>query len=1296
MVVHRPVSRETADTLEHVSSPDWAAFAPQFLVRAAHQDPEVLRHGSVLEFDAVVAFVDVAGFTPVSEALGAHGPEGTEDLTRVLNGWFDPVIADAVTRGGDVAAFAGDAITVLFPYGDSGRAAALASAHAWARDLTVLDGAVTTLAGEFVLRARVGIAAGPVTAFIVGGERLRLGVGGPPVDRAAQLETTADLGGIVVDDTLAAELADTRPIVGAATAGPAHPGSPPGLDRLLHRAIADRVRSGHAELIDEHRRVSTVFCQLPSVGLDEVPLRSFLDLGRDVLEIVDNAGGWLRQISLGDKGALAIAVFGAPVAHEDGAVRALACAAALRERIGETCRAGVTTGRVFAGLVGSELRRDYAVVGAAVNLAARLMVGAPPGVVVADAATVTAAGGRATWSDHRAVTPKGVEGETAVANLVAVRPAAERVTRELDVVGRERELAAARTFLQRTRAGRGGLIAIVGHAGTGKTALTDVVVNARGSDPDAVAAGAFEGVGDGTAYRGWWRPFRTILGVRGAGEGGRTELFGRLGNDHPGLLPLAPLVAALVGITAEETPTTSRLEADERRALTRDLAVNLISARCERGHLTIRLDDVHWADEPSLDLLAAVVASSASLPLAVVVTSRLPAPAVVARPDALIELGDLTDEAAIGLVSARLDRLGMGDVSGDVGAAIVRRAGGNPLYLERLSDLIVSMVEEGGDLPPLDALELPDDLETTVLARIDRLPGPSQTVLKLASVLGNRFPEPWLRDGFHTLLDANEIDRQLGLLAEADLLRVQTEGDHRVRVFAHAVVRDVAYGTVGRRTRGDLHASAGHHLAAVTPEDPALIAFHFGESTEQPHQLIWFERAADHARSSYDNEGALRWYERLEPLLAPDDRADVQLRRGAVLEHTGEWTTAEEAYLAACESVRTDVATRARAALGLLRTNTDPPRGRSMLEDCLRAAETLPPPVLVEVLEYVAWSRWEASDHAGALDAARRRLGIALRAGDRAGEGTARKSLGDVAWASGDLDLAIAELQLAAEIAAEVGDVTLAIHASTAMVGVHAERDDHRTAGRVLTGAVELASAIGYRHVLAILDGNRAELERLEGRASEALAVGLRALEGLVAVGDVGYVTLTHLANLADSVTLAGDVEGALEIFERLGALNARQPHPGLPSYFLQHAAACRAADEGRRAAALLAEGAAYAAEVGDRAGAIAIAIERAGLDGSPQPLHGLAAQATAPRERAGLAWARWRLEPAREGDRQLAATTYAELHASAPRLDYRVRHHELTGRSLTDPPSLPPSGLPTPAARAVVDAALAVISSIT
>ncbi|MGH3369451.1 MAG: adenylate/guanylate cyclase domain-containing protein, partial [Nocardioidaceae bacterium] len=366
--------------------------------------------------------------------------------------------------------------------------------------------AINTRAGTFELAMKAGLAAGPLLVTIMGDPAIRLGyvLAGPALDRAARAEQHARRGEVVVDHRLLeaglnAELLEHRGLwsVVERLHGSISPVRPAPLDSVdegtarrlapfLHPAIAERLRSGRREFVNEHRKVTVAFVGVPELATDD--LRSVAALQRFLavaVRVIDGYGGHLLQVATGDKGSLLVACFGAPVSHEDDEERAVHCCLELLRLPGGPFRAGVTTGFVYCGEVGSNSRREYAVIGDSVNLASRMMQAAEPGQLLIDRPTHERVRDSTVHDVLAPIHVKGKSGPIDVWTIHAVRdrpsggqpgPAASQ-----PLVGREVEVARARALAGRALAGEGQIVCLTGEAGIGKSRLgADIVRMAEG------------------------------------------------------------------------------------------------------------------------------------------------------------------------------------------------------------------------------------------------------------------------------------------------------------------------------------------------------------------------------------------------------------------------------------------------------------------------------------------------------------------------------------------------------------------------------------------------------------------------------------------------------------------------------------------------------------------------------------------------------------------------------------------------------------------------------------------------
>ena len=549
-------------------------------------------------------------------------------------------------------------------------------------------------------------------------------------------------------------------------------------------------------------------------------------------------------------GDAVMAVFGAPVALEDHAERALHAALAMQERMrelfGDTLeiRVGVNTGEV---VVGSAHGGGSFVTGDAVNVADRLQKAATPGEVLAGDRTVAAASGAFEFGAPRAVDakgkPGGVSGSPAVRGLRTMRPRGVGVRRVF--VGRDSELDLLRATYRRAAAhGEPHLVTIVGEPGVGKSRLVHELWSMLEDETPAPVArtGRCLAYGAGITY---WPLGEIVREHYGLPEGSSSEeVSTRLGERE--ILALALGLDVASGIHP--------LDARERLHAAAVELVEEIAADCPT---VLLVEDIHWAEPDLLDLLERL-ASDVRAPVMLVATARpeildvRPTWGAARRNAAVLWLDPLAAENAALL----LDRMLPGVLPDDIRGLVIERADGNPFFLEELvSELVDSGVlirgDDGsmrlGDRDP--AFLMPDTVHAVLAARIDRLPPADKAVLQAASVVGRVF---WTAPVSH-LLDGGEPD--FALLEERDLITsrrgLELPGGDEYAI-KHALTREVAYGSIPKARRGRLHATLADWLAesGVAPDERAsVVAYHYTEAAKpEDADLVWEGDAAELTR----------------------------------------------------------------------------------------------------------------------------------------------------------------------------------------------------------------------------------------------------------------------------------------------------------------------------------------------------------------------------------------------------------------------------------------------------------------
>src|SRR5262245_2961308 len=612
----------------------------------------------------------------------------------------------------------------------------------------------------------------------------------------------------------------------ALTAEPAGRFTSPGTYTPKH--LAEKILTSRAALEGERKQVTVLFADLKGsmellADLDPEEARKILDpLLERMMEAVHRYEGTVNQV-MGDG---IMALFGAPLSHEDHAVRA--CYAALRmqdsaKRYAEEVRrshgvvvkirVGLNSGEVVVRAIGSDLRMDYTAVGQTVHLAARMEQIADPGTIVFTPNTLALAEGYIELTALGPIAVKGLPDPIEVFELTGAGTARTRLQaaalRGLTrFVGRDAEVEHLRRVLGHAGGGRGQAVAIVGEAGVGKSRLTYEFTHSHRVQDWLILEAPSVSYGKATSYlpvidllKGYFK-----IGDRDDHREMRAKVLGRMLALDRALEPLLPPLLALLDVPVEDA-LWQNLDPPQRRQRTLDAVKRLLLRESQGQPLLVVFEDLHWVDGETQALLDSLVESLGSARLLLLVNYR---PEYEHRwgsktAYSQLRLDTLAAQSAAELLAALLGP--------DPGLAplmqmLVKR--GNPFFLEETVRTLVETGALAGErggyrlTRSVEALQIPATVQAILAARIDRLSARDKRLLQAASVVG--------KDVAFALLHAiaelpdEELRRSLAQLQAAEFLyeaRLFPDLEH---TFKHALTHEVAYGSVLQDRRRVLHA----------------------------------------------------------------------------------------------------------------------------------------------------------------------------------------------------------------------------------------------------------------------------------------------------------------------------------------------------------------------------------------------------------------------------------------------------------------------------------------------------------
>ncbi|MEW6278189.1 MAG: adenylate/guanylate cyclase domain-containing protein [Candidatus Eremiobacterota bacterium] len=633
----------------------------------------------------------------------------------------------------------------------------------------------------------------------------------------------------------------------------------------------------------ERKVVSILFCDLSgftamSEKADPEQVRATLSACFDrLVKVIHRFEGTVEKF-IGDA---IVAIFGAPVAHEDDPERAGRTALELLAELQRFnadqglalgMHVGINTGLVVAGEIRAQGQSQYAVTGDTVNLAARLEGHSETGQILVGPTTYRLTRQAFRYRPLGGVRFKGKAAPVPVYQLLGLEESG-RGRLGTALVGRDRELELVLDHLERLRDGRGGVLRVMGDAGIGKTRLA---TEARQRAPEGLA---------------WW-----VGDCRADSEPVRYAPLVALLQEHRSVLEVLPPdlatpLASLAGVaTPDEEQALAALEPEGLKALIFRSLWNLFARLCERQPHVLLLDNLHWSDPSTRDLLEHLEELTREAPLLLLLLSR-----PGALHDSEVALEPL-DEASASLMLEQL--LGLEDPA--LAGALHRRAGGNPLFLEELARALTDsgavrwVAGRWERVKPVSEIGLPDTLQGLVQARFDRLPPDQRELLRAASVIGQEF-------------SASLLERMLGAPAgEVPAGFMEPDGEGALR-FRHALEREVVYASISLADRRGYHRRLGDLLEqqdAAGPQRLGWLAYHYAEAGEWEKAQRYLFQVADLAGEVGADAEALSTYRRAADAYGrafggrwdPLDRARLQRKLGEAHLRRGELEAARQHF----------------------------------------------------------------------------------------------------------------------------------------------------------------------------------------------------------------------------------------------------------------------------------------------------------------------------------------------------------------------------------------------------------------
>jgi class 3 adenylate cyclase/tetratricopeptide (TPR) repeat protein len=1114
------------------------------------------------EFQAVSLFLDLSGFSTMTDALMQHGQHGAEVLAGLMYGLFDPLVQSIFDFGGKIVGFAGDGVMALYPIETDAPSTAL-------KALTAADviqkrfrenPTRQTVYGEFSLSAKIGLGHGTVSWGILRsarGDQATYYFRGSAVEEAAEAEHHAKAGEILLSrniyELLREDIHSTpsdslRCFKGFCfeTPLPVRLEFPP-VDLSIARqfmpedVIANDVRG-------EFRQVVNLFMRFPDLSSEALE-----KMMSTVFELRNRYGGLVSRLDFGDKGSNMLMLWGAPVAYENDIGRALNFLLDLKSAMEFPITAGVTYYISHAGYLGSSLYEDYTCYGWGVNLASRFMMAAKEGEIWVDDRIARRLASRFELDYVGKQTFKGFAAEQKVYLLRGYTQILEpRYQGEL--VGREEELAQLRHFTEPLWQGKfAGLLLISGEAGIGKGRLVHEFRASTRQKGKRVLWAVCE---SNQILRQSFNPlcswlFRYFGISRNQPLEGQKQSFNAQLDDLLQSLPDSELarelqrtrsiLGALLNLRWDDS-LYEQLDAEARYNNTFLALVALLRAESLRQPVIMLLEDFQFTDKDTQDFLPrlkrAILAAEESYPVALLVTTRPPGHGLAKDLiDARIDLRSISPEATEHLIEISLG----GPPAPDLVNLTVERSEGNPYFAEQIlrylqEENLIETSQAGWRLVgEIEEAFLPGDIRSVLVARLDQLGRGVRESIQTASVLGREFEirlleQMWRQD-----------DRIHQHIVQAEQAAVWNPSDDIHYVFSHGLLRDAAYEMQMQARRRELHAlavEALEHLYGDVKDRYAELAYHARYAGLNAKAQKYYLLAGKIAGESYQNHQAIEYYKRALGFTSRSDlqtQFDLLIERVEVFNRIGN-RAAQLKDLETLELLATQLndqqrLTKAKILRAQYSFTTGDYQATVELSQAVAVLSKELGQMELALGVYLVWSH--ALLRLGKPDEAMTKavdgLQLARLSGKRTEEGRALTSMGLIALESNEAGIGRKYLEEAVAIARETKERTLEARALANLANSAAfVQKDYVTARSYYEQANSLNLEQGHRYAQAITMGNIGWVCGMMGDFPAAQAFNEQALIIAREVGNIYQETYT-LMNLSKLAEVLGKASEAVK-----------------------------------------------------------------------------------------------------------------------------------------------------------------------
>jgi tetratricopeptide (TPR) repeat protein/class 3 adenylate cyclase len=1112
-------------------------------------------------FKASTLFLDISGFTAMTESLMREGKEGAEILSEIINKVFEPVIGSIYSSCGFISTFAGDAFTVVFS--EPIRPLQAVSCAAEIINIFKETGTHHTKFGEFELKVKLGMSFGDVQFGIIGNEDHKAYYfRGKAIDSCAGSEHLCGPMEIILDENIfkliPADKIETSKIE------PDHfkvinlrnlSEISEKRDQLeipkdiLSRFVPEQVLNLNQK--GEFREIVPVFISVKETG-NETELKN--DISR-VIILCNSQGGYFNKIDFGDKGCVLLAVFGAPVSYENNALRALNFIYSVKNELEGKFRAGITTGIAYAGFIGSLQRCEYTVFGDIVNQAARFMMKAEWGEILLSDMTAHRVSRSFQTADLGKMIFKGKSEPVSVHKLERKKDNQEDSFFTGEMVGRKAELNILKENSKHLSEGKfAGITTVYGEAGMGKSRL--IYEFTKNMKDEQILLLQTESI-----LKLSLNPFKYFFNnYFGDNFESIFEVFlNKLRNSSDGraqavvteLERTKSIIASMINIFYGNS-LYEQLDSKARFENTLFAVKEFIKGLSLINPVIIQIEDIHWIDDDSQKALRVLCRGLDDYPVMIVATSRFNDDGTkpVLQVDSEVKIQDillekLEHDSAVSYIELLLG----GRADKELMELLRKKSEYNPFFIEQIVHYLkennLISLNNGQYLLSSEYVEIPGNISTVIIARIDRLENKLKNIIQVASVCGREVELKVLLAMLELYSSAQVTEEISPLLEKIENEQLWNNFAEIKYIFKHALLHEAIYEMQLRSRLRELHALAARSIKLIhigKEEKYYETAWHFDKAELNTEAVNYYKKAGEWFKKNYENVKAIECYDKLIGFLKREsdipELIDVFNSKGSVLDLTGNWSEAEKMFSTAVElSVRIDdkeklIISRNNLA-GVKRNLGEMNEAMDLFKGSLELAEKINDQQGISgSMQGQGEIFFDLGNYISAMECFTKRLEISEKQGNKRDAAASTNNMGVIYYTQGKYPEAMECYKKVVAIFEELNEKHNVSNILNNMGNIYRLQGDYVNAMECYDRAMQAATESGDKKSISSVSGNFGIAYYEQGDSAKALEYLKKQHDTAVELGDKHGIG-NALGTMGSVYSDSGDLEAAMEYFNK-------------------------------------------------------------------------------------------------------------------------------------------------------------------